>query len=532
MKKKNTEILYDVLDVGKDGSINTQQIVSGLESRGISLSDPRLSKASKVLKAKGVLETISKKEFVDIFSDEIAFFERVVKNDLTIPDFSSFKNTVEKIFHKVKKNSDGNLATYIPQLARVDPDKFAVSICTIDGQVLHLGDSEDMFCIQSSCKPINYCLAVEGMGLDKVHQHVGHEPSGRSFNELSLNNKGLPHNPLINSGAIMCASLIRPEASTADRFDHVLSTWKKCCNNENVAFNNAVYLSERETADRNFALAYFMRENGAFPEGTDIHKTLEFYFQCCSIETNSENIATLAASLASGGICPFTGRKNFGASTIKNCLSLMNSCGMYDYSGQFSFHIGLPAKSGVSGVVYAVVPNTMGICIWSPRLDALGNSVRAVEFCKELTNNFLFHSYDSLVTEDTKKKNPRLNEEQYNSYMTQELCLASAHGDISYIQSLIAKGCDINQGDYDLRTPLHLAVCERKYEAVRYLTLRGAKIDAKDRWGNSPLDEAKKLKDKKLIMSLDVRKLPYESIKSEVSQDILNNKAHPQPTSV
>ena len=117
-----------------------------------------------------------------------------------------------------------------------------------------------MFCVQSSCKPINYCLAVEENGMEKVHSHVGHEPSGKSFAALTLNSKGLPHNPLINSGAIMCNSLIKSEASTADRFDHVLQTWKAGCNSQDVSFNNPVYLSERETADRNFALAYFMRE--------------------------------------------------------------------------------------------------------------------------------------------------------------------------------------------------------------------------------------------------------------------------------
>ena len=142
--------------------------------------------------------------------------------------------------------------------------------------------------VRSLRDPINYCLALEEQGLDKVHQHVGHEPSGRSFNELTLNSQGLPHNPLINSGAIMCSSLIQPNKSTADRFEHVLQTWKRGCHSKNIRFNNSVYLSERETADRNFALAYFMRENKAFPENTDLYKTLEFYFQCCSIETNSK----------------------------------------------------------------------------------------------------------------------------------------------------------------------------------------------------------------------------------------------------
>ena len=408
-----------------------------------------------------------------------------------VPNFLEFKEKIERIFEKAKQHHDGEVASYIPQLARVDPDKFAVSVCTIDGQVIDLGDFEDLSCVQSSCKPINYCLALEEHGLEKVHRHIGHEPSGRSFNELSLNSKGLPHNPLINSGAIMACSLIKPKMSIADRFDHVLTTWKKVTNSSTVGFNNSVYLSERETADRNFALAYFMRENNAFPEGTDLEKTLEFYFQCCSIETSTKNLATLAATLANGGVNPFSNEKVFKSSTIKNCLSLMNSCGMYDYSGEFSFHIGLPAKSGVSGVVYVVVPNTLGMCIWSPRLDKHGNSVRAVEFCKELTKTFLFHNYDSLVTEQQGKINPRLVEEHEAADKVQQLCYAAARGDTQYIQTLLIRGVDINSKDYDKRSPLHLAVCEGQFEAVKYLVLHGADLLAKDRWGRCPLDEVK-----------------------------------------
>lgn len=466
-------------------------MISCFKKRGISMKDPRLAKAWKNLSQYSKSDKISLSQFQDIFSHEFSFLEHIAGNHLVVPDFVDFREKIESIYSKVEQCHDGEVASYIPQLARVDPEKFAVSICTIDGQVINLGDFDELLCVQSSCKPINYCLALEEHGLEKVHSHIGHEPSGQSFNELSLNSKGLPHNPLINSGAIMACSLIKPNLSIADRFDHVLTTWKKVTNSTSVGFNNSVYLSERETADRNYALAYFMRENNAFPEGTNLEKTLEFYFQCCSIETNTKNLAVLAATLANGGLNPFSNEKVFESSTIKNCLSLMNSCGMYDYSGEFSFHIGLPAKSGVSGVVYVVVPNTLGICIWSPRLDKHGNSVRAIQFCKELTKTFLFHNYDSLVTEQQDKINPRLVEEHEAAGKVQQLCYAAARGDTQYIQSLLIRGVDINSKDYDKRTPLHLAVCEGQFEAVKYLILHGADLLAKDRWGRCPLDEVK-----------------------------------------
>ena len=190
---------------------------------------------------------------------------------------------------------------------------------------------------------------------------MGREPSGQSFNELALNPKGLPHNPMVNAGAIMTTSLIRPDLDIADRFDHVAATWARLTGGGRIGFNNAVYLSERQTADRNFALGYSMRESGAFRPGTDLQQTLEFYFQGCSIEVDAQLLAVAAASLANAGLCPLTEDPVFSAGTVQSCLSLMSSCGMYDFSGEFAFTIGLPAKSGVSGALMLVIPGLMGI---------------------------------------------------------------------------------------------------------------------------------------------------------------------------
>ena len=162
----------------------------------------------------------------------------------------------------------------------------------------------------------------------------------------------------------------------ADRFDYVLQRWGQAAGGTMPGFSNPTYLSERKTADRNFALGYFMREKGAFPEGTDLVETLEFYFQCCSLELTAEAMSVVAATLANGGVCPLTGERVFQSGTVRKCLSLMSSCGMYDFSGEWAFRVGLPAKSGVSGVIMIVVPNVMGLVCWSPRLDENGNSVR------------------------------------------------------------------------------------------------------------------------------------------------------------
>lgn len=185
------------------------------------------------------------------------------------------------------------------------------------------------------------------------------EPSGRRFNQVTLNPERRPHNPLINSGAIVCCALIRPHDSPADRFDFMTRRYSRFAGDRRVGFDNATYLSERTTADRNFALAYYMREHGAFPAGADLHDVLEFYFQLCSVAMTAETLAVVAGTLANGGNCPITGEQVMSPEAVRSALSLMYSCGMYDYSGEFAFTVGLPAKSGVSGGLMIVVPNIM-----------------------------------------------------------------------------------------------------------------------------------------------------------------------------
>ena len=350
-------------------------------------------------------------EVTALFELDTLFFTKLLRGHLIIPDFQGFSAEITAIYEETKLNTGGRVATYIPQLARVNPEYFGVSICTIDGQVFSIGDSDTFFCLQSGCKPINYCLIQEEHGAERVHQFIGKEPSGHSFNTLSLNDKNLPHNPLINAGAIMACSLLQNKMGSADRFEFLMSQWKSLCGNViSPRFNNAVYLSEKSTADRNYAIGHFIREKNVFPKGIDLDDVLEFYFQCCSIEMTTEAIAIAAGTLANAGICPLSSESIFQASHVKNCLSLMSSCGMYDFSGEFAFSIGLPAKSGVSGILYVVVPNVMGICIWSPALDPIGNSVRGLDFCNRLISQYNFHTFDSLVR-SSDKKDPRYKPE-------------------------------------------------------------------------------------------------------------------------
>ena len=172
---------------------------------------------------------------------------------------------------------------------------------------------------------------------------AGYEPSGRNFNEICLDKTGKPHNPMLNGGAIMsCAltlQLIQPRSNLAEKYDFLFHSLHRIAGYEFLGFNNSVFLSERETADRNFAMGYFMKENKSFPASTDLQETLDLYFQSCSLEVNTETLAVMGATLANGGTCPTTGEKVLKSSDVRDVLSLMYSCGMYNYSGEFAFKV-------------------------------------------------------------------------------------------------------------------------------------------------------------------------------------------------
>ena len=406
-------------------------------------------------------------------------------------DFQQVQQIIEDIYHEVLPNDGGNVADYIPQLGKVNPSLFGISIATVDGQKFSIGDTAIDFCFQSCSKPLNYCMARKLNGYQKVHQHVGHEPSGQRFNAFILNDEGLPHNPMINAGAIMTCSLIEPDREPADRFDTIMESYQMLAGgNGRFGFDNSVYLSEKEHADRNNALAYFMREHDSLPDGCNIQKTLEFYFQICSITTNCETVASIASTLANRGVCPVTQERVFDSTIVRDCLSLMYTCGMYDYSGRFAFEIGLPAKSGVSGCLFVVVPNVMGICIWSPRLDELGNSVRGVEVCRKIGQHFGFHIFGNLVTggvEYSKCDARDLDENIINQLFIN----AASQGNVEKVQELVGAGkVDPNSGDYDGRTALHLAVAEGHVAMVECLLNMGADAMRQDRWGTTALHEA------------------------------------------
>ena len=484
--------LFDSFDRDKNDRVSHWEVLSRLQRSGLMPDDPRIQEALTGLRSAETNKQLDFAQFTALARHNSSLIQRAVEGNLAVPDFTGLTADFERIYRELLPNRSGAVADYIPQLRRIDPEQLAIAVCTVDGQRFSIGDARTAFCLQSVSKTVSYCLALDQHGTDAVHRHVGREPSGQSFNELALNPRGLPHNPMVNAGAIMTTSLIKPGVDIADRFDYVAETWRRLTGGGRVGFNNAVYLSERQTADRNFALGYSMRERGAFPEGVDLHETLEFYFQNCSIEVDAEMLAVAAASLANAGVCPLTNDPVFAVETVQSCLSLMSSCGMYDFSGEFAFTIGLPAKSGVSGALMVVIPGLMGICVWSPRLDEHGNSVRGIEFCRKLVAEYNVHAFDSLVSgrARTNKRDPRRKKHQSQIESVVALTWAASQGDLNEVRALVAVGVEPGTADYDGRTALHLAAAEGHLDVVRYLLDAGAPPRPVDRWGGTPLSDA------------------------------------------
>lgn len=326
--------------------------------------------------------------------------KRAFLRELVIPDWQEFCSDIQAIYNVVAPDRSGANADYIPILRDADPEPWGVAICSVDGQRLAIGDVDLYHSIQTVSKPLTYAHALASEGVDFTHSLVGVEPSGRPFNALDLLPDHRPYNPCVNAGAIMIAGLVAsgcPDLDSRQITQLLMDLWSRLSGGiGDVRFSEETMRSERETADNNFAIAYLLRGRTGLPRGVDLHKMMDVYPSCCSIEMTARMLSVAAATLANGGVCPITGEQVLDTDVVKRKLSVMQAAGMYDNAGSFTLEVGLPAKSGVAGAVMMVVPNLMGIATFSPRLDSYGNSVRGVGFCRELVDRFTFHMYDSL----------------------------------------------------------------------------------------------------------------------------------------
>ncbi len=298
---------------------------------------------------------------------------------------------LEVLYERHRSDKSGQLASYIPDLARVPPDSFAIAFATTDGYVYEVGDGAAQFTIQSVSKAVIYGLALEDHGPDEVKQRIGVEPSGEAFNSITFDERNnRPFNPMVNAGAIAASALIKG-ASHEERYERIVDFFARFTGRR-LDLDEDVYKSESRTGHRNRAIAYLELNFGMIDGDVDSH--LDLYFRQCSLLVTARDLALIGATLANGGINPVTRERAMQADNVRSVLSVMNTCGMYDYAGGWQYNIGLPAKSGVGGGITAVLPGQLGIGTFSPRLDAVGNSYRGVKVCEDISRTFGLHLFE------------------------------------------------------------------------------------------------------------------------------------------
>ncbi len=300
------------------------------------------------------------------------------------PPLQSF---LEEAYARYRDDFSGAVANYIPELSKADPAKFGVAVATIDGHVYEVGDSAFPFTIQSVSKAFVFGLALELLGADHVESFVGVEPSGEAFNSIRLNAKNQPFNPMVNAGAIACSGLIYA-AKQEGAFELIRSVIGRFAGRE-LDVDEAVYQSETATGDRNRAIGWMLRNYGIV--GQNVDAVLDVYFRQCAILVTARDLAIMGATLSNGGVNPITGMQVLSPLAVARTLSIMTSAGMYDYAGEWTYRVGMPAKSGVGGGIVGALPSQIGLGTYSPLLDEHGNSARGLRLYEALSAYFDLH---------------------------------------------------------------------------------------------------------------------------------------------
>ncbi|MGB3759665.1 MAG: glutaminase A [Rivularia sp. (in: cyanobacteria)] len=313
-----------------------------------------------------------------------------MKTQLNLPS-KSLIEFLRELHCKYLPLRDGKVYVSEPGLKEINPDWFAICIATIDGQIYTVGDWEESFLIQSISKVFAYGLALEDKGRDYVLTKVDVEPTGDAYNSIiKVESKSKrPYNSMVNTGAIATTSLIEG-AGPGHRLKRILEMYHRYIGRR-VFVDTPILVSEQNNGDRNWAISYLLRNFGMI--SGDISQTLSLYLQQCSVIINCRDLALMGATLANNGVNPVTKERAINSNYVKDLLSVMYSCGMYDFAGEWVYKVGFPAKSGVGGGIIGVVPNQMGIAVFSPPLDSRGNSIRGIKVCEELSKYLGLHIF-------------------------------------------------------------------------------------------------------------------------------------------
>ena len=295
----------------------------------------------------------------------------------------NYETLLNEIYEEVKEsNLKGRVASYIPELANVDADKFGIHLSTVDGEEFSVGDSEENFSIQSISKVLSLAFAFSIVG-EKLWKRVDVEPSGTPFNSIVQleYEKGIPRNPFINAGALVITDILL--SNLTDPEEDFLSFVQAISENPSVSYNEEVAASEKENGFLNASLANMLKFFGNIEN--DLERVLSFYFHQCSVEMSCKDLAKTFLAFASHSEEFAYSDTKLTKSQVKRINAIMQTCGFYDEAGEFSFRVGLPGKSGVGGGIVAVYPNKYSIAVWSPPLNEKGNSVMGMKTLELLT---------------------------------------------------------------------------------------------------------------------------------------------------
>lgn len=359
---------------------------------GLAAYSPLLGPHHKSVRGVRAIEELSRKYNFHMFS-RTTHGGLPQKSRKTVTKKTTLNALLNDLWLKYRDVDDGTSYNIEPDLHKVDDRLFGICAVTADGSIHEAGDSRENFFIQSVSKLFTYGLALEDHGRQEVLKWVDVEPTGDAYNAIIKveESSKRPHNPMVNAGGIAVTSLIKGKGP-AIRLNRILEMYQRYIGRQ-VFVDAPAFIAEQAANDRNWAISYLLKNFGMI-DG-DIQQTMDLYLQQCSAVINCFDLAMMGATLANGGVNPISGVQALKTEYVRDLLTVMYTCGMYDFAGEWAYNVGLPAKSGVSGCVLGVVPGRMGIAVFSPPLDHRGNSQRGIKVFEELSQQLELHIFHS-----------------------------------------------------------------------------------------------------------------------------------------
>ncbi|XP_073975767.1 glutaminase liver isoform, mitochondrial-like isoform X2 [Rhodnius prolixus] len=418
---------------------------------------------------------------------------RALKKELNIPDFQLYYKMIETIFDVTQFNYSGEVVLLAPQMMADKEKLWALSLCSSDGQRAEFGQSSVPVVMQAINKIFLYGLALELMGSTLIHSYVGVEYVKTDLHDLYLNREGIPHNAFTYAGTlVICALIISVGMKCMDmsqKFEAYLLYMRNLSFKKKMYFNNTMLLYEKNRSQHMKSIAYFLKAHGCIPNDCNVDSLLDFYYQASAIEVTCEELALMGGTLANNGVNPISGKQIYSKENNRCLLSAMKMYGIYNFSEEFSFNVGLPVKSSITGHILLIIPGIVSFAMYSPLVDEQGISKRGKDFCKALSSENNIHPYDPEQFADL--TNFYAKESNELCSIACPLFAAAWKGDLPTLAHLLNSGYQICQKDFSQRTILHVAASIGHLDVVKYLiTICPNLIEYKDCMGKTAKDDA------------------------------------------